>query len=58
MSVLNIIGPTEGIDQKSLEEYSRLFSSSSSLAEMHVKAMAALFGWATPEDLEEMDAAC
>lgn len=55
MRALNIIGPTEGIDQKSSEEYSKMFTTTSSFqSDIHVKALAALFGWATPEDSEEM----
>jgi len=49
--------PTEGINQHSLDEYCKLFTGSSYLLGDHVKAMAALFGWATQEDIEEMVAA-
>jgi hypothetical protein len=44
MRALGIIGETEGISHESLEEYSRLFSQSSSLITIHVKAMMVLFG--------------
>ena len=57
MRALDIIGETEGIDEQSLDEYSKLFSQSSWLPDTHVQAMAALFGWATQEDIEEMVAA-
>jgi len=50
MRALNIIGETEGIDQQSLDKYGKLFTSSSSLLHTHVQAMAALFGWATPDE--------
>jgi len=56
MRALDIIGETEGIDQRSLEEYGMLFSRSSSLIPTHVQAMAALFGWATP-DKDKLSAA-
>jgi hypothetical protein len=44
MLALDIIGETEGIDQQSLDKYSKLFTSASSLADTHVQAMSALFG--------------
>ena len=56
MRALNIIGETEGIDQRSIEEYSKLFTHTSSLPSTHVHAMAALLGLATPDE-EEMSAA-
>ena len=52
MRALGIIGQAEGIDQRSLEEYSKLFTSSCALVSTHVQAMAALFGWATPDEEE------
>jgi hypothetical protein len=56
MRALDIIGETEGIDQRSLDEYGMLFARSSSLTGIHVQAMAALFGWATPDE-DELSAA-
>jgi len=56
MRALDIIGETEGIDEQSLDEYSKLFSQSSWLPDTHVQAMAALFGWVTPDE-EELSAA-
>jgi hypothetical protein len=50
MRALDIIGETEEISQQALEEYSRLFSQSACLSEVHVQAMVALFGWATPDE--------
>uniref|UniRef100_K3ZDB9 DUF4283 domain-containing protein n=1 Tax=Setaria italica TaxID=4555 RepID=K3ZDB9_SETIT len=44
MRALDIIGETEGIDQQALDEYSKLFTQSSSLTASHVQALAALFG--------------
>lgn len=55
MRALNFIGETEGIDQEALDKYNKLFANSSSLADTHVQAMAAFFGWATPDE-EEADA--
>ena len=55
MRALDLIGETEGIDQQSLEEYSRLFSSSCKLPDTYVMALAALFGWAAPDE-EELEA--
>jgi len=52
MRVLDIIGETEGIDQQSLEKYSKLFTATSSLTYTHVHAMSALFGWAAPDEEE------
>ena len=52
MRALGIIGQAEGIDQRSLEEYSKLFTSSCALVSTHVQAMAALFGCATPDEEE------
>jgi hypothetical protein len=56
MRALDIIGETEGIDEQSHDEYSKLFSQSSWLPDTHVQAMAALFGWVTPDE-EELSAA-
>jgi len=55
MRALNIIGENEGIDEETLKEYGELFTRSSTLVPSHVQAMAALFGWATPD--EDMGAA-
>lgn len=52
MQALNIIGQNEGIDQQALDEYGTIFTQSSTLAATHVQAMAALFGWATPDEAE------
>jgi len=50
MRALNIIEENEGIGQESLDEYSNLFGQC--LPDSHVQALAALFGWAIPEDEE------
>ena len=50
MRALNIIEENEGIGQESLDEYSKLFGHC--LPDSHVQALAALFGWAIPEDEE------
>ena len=50
MKALQIIGETGCINQQSLYKYSKLFTKSSSLTSVHVEAMAALFGWASPEE--------
>ena len=44
MHALDIIGETEGIDQQSVEKYSKLFTAASSLTYTHVHAMSGLFG--------------
>jgi len=44
MRALDIIGETEGIDQQSVEKYSKLFTAASSLTYTHVHAMSGLFG--------------
>ena len=49
MRSLDIIGENEGIDQQTLEEYGKLYGHS--LPAEHVKALAALFGWAALEDV-------
>jgi len=54
MRALNLIGETAGIDQQSLEEYSKFFTGSGWLPDNQVLALSALFGWAAP-DVEEQD---
>ena len=56
MRALNLIGESGGIDQQSLEEYSKLFTGTAMLPDTQAKALSALFGWATPDDeeLEEL----
>ena len=56
MRALGLIGESAGIDQQSLEEYCKLFTGSASLPDIHVQALAALFGWVAPVD-EEQDLA-
>ena len=56
MRALDLIGESAGIDQQSLEEYCKLFTGSASLTDIHVQALAALFGWVAPVD-EEQDLA-
>jgi len=45
MHALDIIGEMAGIDQQSLEEYSRLFSCSARLPDSQALVLSALFGW-------------
>ena len=52
MRALNLIGETAGIDQQSLEEYSKLFTGSARLPDSQALALSALFGWAAPDDEE------
>ena len=52
MRALNIIGETAGIDQQSLEEYSKLFTGSARLPNSQALALSALFGWAAPDEEE------
>ena len=52
MRALDIIGEMAGIDQQSLEEYSRLFSGSARLPDSQALALSALFGWAAPDEEE------
>jgi len=52
MRALNIIGETTGIDQQSLEEYSKLFTGSARLPNSQALALSALFGWAAPDEEE------
>lgn len=51
MRALHVIEENEGINQEALDEYNKHFGHS--LPESHVQALAALFGWATPEDVGE-----
>ena len=53
MRALGIIGETAGIDQQSLEEYSKLFTGSARLPDSQALALSALFGWAAPEEEEQ-----
>lgn len=50
MRALHVIEENEGINQEALDEYSMLFGHP--LPESHVQALAALFGWATPEEVD------
>lgn len=51
MRALGILGENEGISQQALDEYSKMFTgTSSSLVYSHSQALAALFGWAVPEE--------
>jgi len=52
MRALGIIGETAGFDQHSLEEYSKLFTSSARLPDSQALALSALFGWAAPDEEE------
>lgn len=53
MRALDILGENEGISQQALEEYSKMFTQSSSLVNSHAQALAALFGWAIPEEEDD-----
>ena len=53
MRALDLIGETAGIDQQSLEEYSKHFTGSARLPNNQVVALSALFGWATPDEEEQ-----
>ncbi|KAJ1273872.1 hypothetical protein BS78_05G018200 [Paspalum vaginatum] len=46
---LDIIDDNDGLDQQALDAYAQLFTHQ--LSESHVQALAALFGWAPPEDV-------
>lgn len=50
MRALCIIFEAEGISQETIEIYARLLKHP--LSQVQVEALAALFGWATPSDLE------
>ena len=52
MRALNLIGETAGFDQRSLEEYNKLFTGSSRLPNSQALALSALFGWAAPDEEE------
>lgn len=43
MKAVGIIADNVGIDQRAQEEYADLFKTT--LSDIHVKALAALFGW-------------
>ena len=43
MKAVNIIEENEGMDQRALDEYAKLFTQD--LSNSHIKALAALFGW-------------
>jgi hypothetical protein len=49
MKAVGIIADNVGIDQRAQEEYADLFKTS--LSDIHVKALAALFGWQLPDHL-------
>jgi hypothetical protein len=50
---LGILADQEGLAQEALDEYGRLFSKP--LSQDHVAALAALFGWAIPENADAAD---
>jgi hypothetical protein len=47
---LNIIGEFEGISHDALDEYSKIFTSSTSMVNSHAQALAALLGWTVPAE--------
>jgi hypothetical protein len=47
MRSLDIISEQEGIDQQALEEYAKFFTQP--LSTSHIQALAALFGWSSPD---------
>lgn len=49
MKAVNIIEENEGLDQRALDEYAKLFKHD--LSNSHIKALPALFGRVPPEDL-------
>jgi len=49
MRALHVIKESEGFSQEALDDYGKLFGQP--LPTSHVRALAALFGWATPEDV-------
>jgi hypothetical protein len=49
MKAVGIIADNVGIDQRAQEDYADLFKTS--LSDIHVKALAALFGWQLPDHL-------
>jgi hypothetical protein len=50
MVALNIIEDNEGFRRQALDDYAKLFNHT--LSRSHVQALAALFGWAIPDNLE------
>jgi hypothetical protein len=54
MRALDLIGESEGITPEALEAYGKMFTQSCSLAASHTQALAALFGWAVPDE-DEME---
>ena len=48
MRSLDIISEQEGIDQQALEEYAKFFTQP--LSASHIQALAALFGWSSPDE--------
>ena len=51
MRTLELIEEHEGIDQQALDEYAKLFEQP--LPNSHLQALAALFHWSLPENLDE-----
>ena len=51
MRTLELIEEHEGIDQQALDEYAKLFEQP--LPDAHLQALAALFHWSLPENLDE-----
>jgi hypothetical protein len=50
MVALNIIEDNEGFSRQALDDYAKLFKNTLSCS--HVRALAALFGWSVPDNLE------
>jgi hypothetical protein len=50
MVALNIIEDNEGFSRQALDDYAKLFKNT--LSRSHVQALAALFGWSVPDNLE------
>jgi hypothetical protein len=49
MRALHVIKESEGFSHEALDDYGKPFGQP--LPNSHVQALAALFGWATPEDV-------
>lgn len=50
MRSLEIIGEQDGIDQQTQDDYAKIFGQP--LSDLHLQALAALFKWSIPEDLD------
>jgi hypothetical protein len=50
MVALNILEDNEGFSRQALDDYAKLFKNT--LSRSHVQALAALFGWSVPDNLE------